>query len=117
MAHFIITGNYTTDAMKGMIANPSDRQAATSGLVEAAGGKVVSYYMTTGETDFMMVVDADDGSDIIPALMVAGASGSVANLKTVRGFTSAEFTAAQKKAGTIAAHYLPAYSGVILTDG
>ena len=116
MAHFIVTGNYTCEAMKGMVAHPSDREAAAAALIEAAGGKVLSYYMTTGETDFLMIAEAKDGNDIIPALMVAGASGSVANLKTVLGFTSAEFTVAQKKAGGIAGTYLPANAGIILTD-
>ncbi len=116
MPHFIVTGNYTNDAMKGMVAHPSDRQAAVTALIEAAGGKVISYYMTTGETDFLMISEAKDGHDVIAGLLVAGASGTVTNLKTVRGFTSAEFTAAQKKAGAIAATYLPANSGVLITD-
>ena len=116
MPHFIVTGNYTCDAMKGMVAHPSDREAAVTALIEASGGKVISYYMTTGETDFLLVSEAKDGHDVIAALLVAGASGTVKNLKTVRGFTSAEFTVAQKKAGAIAATYLPANAGVIITD-
>jgi hypothetical protein len=40
--------------------------------------------------------------------MVAGASGTVSNLKTIRAYTSAEFTAAQKKAGQLAAQFKPA---------
>jgi len=108
MAHFIITGNYTTAAIKGMMANPSDRAAAVKPLVEAVGGKMVSYYATTGETDFMMIVESGDGADVIPALMVAGATGTVSNLKTVRAYTSAEFMAAQKKAAGIAAKFKPA---------
>ncbi len=116
MAHFIVTGNYTNDAMKGMVAHPSDREAAARALVEAAGGKVKAYYMTTGENDFLMITEAKDGVDVIASLLVAGASGTVSNLKTVRGFTSAEFTAAQKKAGAIAATYLPANSGVLINE-
>jgi len=108
MATFIITGNYTGQAVQGMMANPSDRAAAVKPLVEASGGKMVSYYATTGETDFLMICEAADGADIIPALMVAGASGTVANLKTVRAYTSAEFMDAQKKAGAMAAKFKPA---------
>lgn len=108
MALFIVTGNYTSTAMNGMIANPSDRQAATTALIEAAGGRIVSYLMTTGETDFSMVIEADDSANVIPPLLVAGASNTVSNLKTVRAFTSAEFMAAQKKAGDIAMKFKPA---------
>ena len=60
MAMYIITGSYTAAAMKGMIANPSDREKATAALVKASGGKLESYFVTTGETDFIMRVTADD---------------------------------------------------------
>jgi uncharacterized protein with GYD domain len=107
---FIITGNYTEAAMKGMIAKPSDREAATRPLVEAVGGKMLSYYVTTGQDDFMLVAEAKDGQDIVAALIVAGASGTVSNLKTARAYTSAEFLASQKKAGEIASRFTPAGS-------
>jgi len=108
MAQFVITGCYTAAAMKGMIANPSDREAATRPLVEASGGKLLSYYVTTGESDFLMIVDTEDGSDTLAALIVAGASGTVSGLKTARAYTSAEFLTAQKKAAGIAAKFKPA---------
>ena len=38
MPLFIITGNYTSAAMKGMIAKPSNRESATKALVEDLAG-------------------------------------------------------------------------------
>ena len=105
MAMYIITGNYTGDAMRGMLKEPSDRDAAVRPLVEAAGGKMISLLITTGETDLSMVVETEDVQGLIAALMVAGASGSVSNLKTVQAFTTAEFMAAQKRAQGIASKY------------
>lgn len=105
MPRFIISGNYTASAMKGMIENPSDREAASRALVEAAGGKLETFYLTTGDNDFSMKVMIDDVSDLIAGLMVAGASGAASNLKTIRAFTSAEFTEMQKKAAKIAKAY------------
>ena len=108
MATFIITGNYTAQAIQGMMANPSDRAEAVAPLVEAVGAKILNYYATTGENDFLMICEGADGADIVPAMMVAGASGTVSNLKTVRAFSTSEFMAAQKKASTIAASFKPA---------
>ncbi|CAN7753722.1 GYD domain-containing protein [Mesorhizobium sp. LjNodule214] len=108
MPLFIVTGSYTAAAMKGMIANPSDREAATKSIVDASGGKLISYYLTTGDNDFLMIVEGANGLDMIAPLMVAGASGTVSNLKTVQAYTSAEFMAAQKKAGQIASSFKPA---------
>ena len=108
MGLFIITGNYTADAIKGMMAAPSDREAAVRPLVEAGGGKMVSFLVTTGETDFSMVVETDDMEGIIASLMVAGATDTVSNLKTVQAFSSKEFLEAQQRAGQIASSFKPA---------
>ncbi len=108
MPLFILTGSYTPLAMRGMIANPSDREAATRSIVESSGGKMLSYYLTTGDNDFMMVIESSNAASMLAPLIVAGASGSVTGLKTVQAFTSAEFTDAQKRAGTIASSFKPA---------
>lgn len=108
MATFIITGNYTAQAIQGMIADPSDRAEAVRPLVEGVGGKLLHYYATTGDNDFMMICDGVDGADIMPALMVAGASGTVSNMKTIRAYSTDEFTAAQQKASAMAASFKPA---------
>ena len=60
MPTFIVTGNYTSKGMKGMVDHPSDRQAATRALIEAAGGKLTGYYLTSGESDFMLIIETDD---------------------------------------------------------
>ena len=105
MARYIITGSYTAAAMKGMIAKPSDRAAAAGALVGAAGGKLENFYLTTGDTDFLMIVQSDDLAAMLASLMVAGASGAISGPKTVQAFTTDEFTKAQKAAGALAAKY------------
>jgi uncharacterized protein with GYD domain len=95
--------------MKGMMAHPSDRAAASAKIAEAGGGKLEHYFVTTGPTDFMMIVttDSHDIDGMMAALMVAGGSGAISNMQTVRALTSDEFTAVQKRAGQIAAAYAP----------
>jgi uncharacterized protein with GYD domain len=105
MPQFIITGCYTAAAAKGMIDNPSDREEAARSIMEAAGGKLHSFYVTTGETDWMAIVEFDNGADLVPAVLVVGSSGAVSNVKTVRAYTGAEFKAAQQKASKIRSSY------------
>lgn len=108
MAQYIVTGNYTIDGVRGMMAKPSDREVAVKPLIEAAGGKILSYLVTFGETDFHMVVEGDDIEGMLGALLVAGASGGVSNLKTQQAFTTAEFVSAQKRAqGMVAGFTAP----------
>ncbi|MFP5479677.1 MAG: GYD domain-containing protein [Alphaproteobacteria bacterium] len=105
MARYIVTGRYTAEAMRGLLARPSDREAATGALVAAGGGKLLAFYLTTGATDMLMVVETDDMQKMLPALLVAGASGTITGLTTMQAFTSDEFLAAQKRAGEIARAY------------
>ncbi|HQU68449.1 MAG TPA: GYD domain-containing protein [Albidovulum sp.] len=105
MAKYIVTGCYTPAAMKGMIANPTDRETATAAVIAAAGGKLESYHLTTGESDFIIRVRTDDIVMLLASLIAVGATGAVSNFKTVQCFTSAEFLQAQKAAGAIATKY------------
>ncbi|MGI1660830.1 GYD domain-containing protein [Palleronia sp. KMU-117] len=107
MPRHIITGCYTASAMKGMMAHPSDRGAAAAKIAAAGGGTLEQYYVTTGPSDFLMVVSTDspDIDGLMAALMVAGGSGAITNIQTVRALTTDEFTAIQKKAGQIASAY------------
>ncbi len=105
MALYIISGNYTQSALKGMLARPSDREAAARTLIESAGGALQSFHLTTGDSDFTMTVRSDNLPRTLSALMVAGAAGAIANPRTVQAFTSAEFLAMQKQAGDFAQAY------------
>ena len=109
MPRYIITGCYTAASMKGMMAHPSDRGAASAKMAQAGGGTLEQYYVTTGPSDFMMIVSTEshDIDGLMAALMVAGGSGAITNMQTVRAMTSEEFTVVQKKAAQIAAAYAP----------
>lgn len=53
----------------------------------------------------MTVEGGADMEGFLAALIVAGASGGISNLKTVQAFTTAEFMAAQKRAGAMTAKF------------
>ena len=54
-------GKISAEGIKGMIASPENRAAAVSKLVEALGGKLVSYHMlVNGDIDFFIVTDMPD---------------------------------------------------------
>ncbi len=89
------------------MANPSDREIATRGIVEAAGAKMEAYYLKTGPSDFMIIATADDATSLLPGVMVAACQGVISNVRTIQAFSSAEFTAMQRKAAAIASKYRP----------
>jgi len=75
LIRLVTRGRFTHDYLKGLIAAPEDREAAVRKVIEAAGGKVISFYVTTGETDFLLISEAEEGEGIIAALMASAAAG------------------------------------------
>jgi uncharacterized protein with GYD domain len=76
-------------------------------LIEEAGGKVISFYMTTGETDFLLISEADEAEDVIGALMAVSAAGTISNVSTVRAWTAAEFKGVAERGAKVASAYRP----------
>jgi uncharacterized protein with GYD domain len=90
-----------------LLAAPEDREPAVRKVIEAAGGKVVNFYFTTGETDFLLVSEANEGESIIAALLAAVAAGAISDVTTARAWTGAEFKAIAEKASKTASAYRP----------
>jgi uncharacterized protein with GYD domain len=110
MPIFITQGRYTHDAVKGMAAKPEDRSEAVQHLIEGSGGKLLGYYMTFGEYDFLIVSEGPmEGA--ATASIVAAATGGASHLKTTLAMTSGEMKQAFTKAGPIVAKFRAAGHG------
>ena len=105
MGTFITQGNYSEQAIKGMVDNPEDRKGAVAGLMESVGAKLKDYYVTTGEFDFLVITESDNLTDLVAGLMIAGSTGGVTNLRTVQALTTQESKAAMEKANSARAGF------------
>ena len=105
MPLFIMQGRFTQDALKGMLAKPEDRAEQVSQLAAKLGGKLVAYYFTFGEYDFLVVTDGPTIEGAAIAAIVAAAGGGVTDVKTTVAMTSAEMKDAFAKAGPIAGSF------------
>jgi uncharacterized protein with GYD domain len=108
MTIFITQGNFTREAMAGMVAKPEDRATTVAKLAKQAGGKLLAYYFTFGEYDFLTVMEGPDPQSMASALIVAGSTGGVTNLKTTVAMTSADAKKCFEAAGGIAKSFRPA---------
>ena len=105
MVRLVTRGRFTHDYAKGLVAAPEDREPAVRKLIEAAGGKLVSFYFTTGDSDFMVIAEANEAENLISAYLATAAAGAVSNLTTQRAWTGAEFKRIAEKASKAASHY------------
>jgi uncharacterized protein with GYD domain len=102
---FITQGRFTQDAVKGMLAKPEDRAEEVRQLFTKSGVKLLAYYFTFGEYDFLIVGETPSyEAGAIPCI-VAAAGGGATDLKTTMAMTSAEMKNAFAKAGPIAASF------------
>jgi uncharacterized protein with GYD domain len=105
MPIFITQGRYSRDAIKGMIANPEDRAEAARKLFEAAGGKLLAYYVTLGEYDWMTIGEFPDHQSASASVLAAAASGGVTDVKTTTAMTTADAKQVFAAAGKAASAY------------
>lgn len=108
MAIYITQGNYSEKAIKGMVDNPEDRMSAVAGLMESVGSKLLNYYVTTGEYDFLVISEGDNLTDLFAGMMIAGSTGGVKSLKTIEGMTTLEAVKSMEKAKAARGSFKPA---------
>ena len=104
---FSLTVDYTAQSLNAMRENPNtNRREAVSQLLEAAGGKLVSFYDTieTGP-GAQVTFDVADGSVAAAITGVAVSSGAVHHAHLTRLYTSEEVTAIRQKANQIRSAY------------
>jgi uncharacterized protein with GYD domain len=106
MSRLITRGRLTQDYAKRLVGSPEDREPAVRKLVEASGGKLISFYFTTGDSDFMLITEGESESTLA-AMLATAATGMVSDITTVRAWTGAEFKAVADKAAKLANAYRP----------
>jgi uncharacterized protein with GYD domain len=107
MIRLVTRGRFTHEYAKAILAAPEDREPAVRKLIEGAGGKVISFYFTTGETDFLLISEANEAEAVIAALMATSAAGMISHVTTARAWTGAEFKAIADRAAKAAKAYRP----------
>jgi uncharacterized protein with GYD domain len=105
MSIYVLRGRYSAEALKGMMASPEDREAAIAKVVEKAGGKLIGYYVTFGDDDWLVIIDVPGNEAALTIALVAAAGGSVADTKTTVAMTTKQAMAAFKAAGELASSF------------
>ena len=107
MPIYITQGRYTSDAVKGMVANPENREKAVADLLEMAGAKLLAHYFTFGEYDFLSIAEAPNEEVMASALIAGAASGGISHLKTAVAMTAKDAKKAFKSAAALSESFKP----------
>ena len=102
MPIFITQGRYTREAIKGMVVKPEDRAEAVGRLLSKSGGRLLGYYLTFGEYDFLTIAEAPNDIQMAAVLLAAGSGGGVTDLRTTVALTSVEAKGAFAAAADLA---------------
>lgn len=102
MSIYVLRGRYNGEALKGMMANPEDREAAIAEIVTRAGGRLIGYYLTFGKDDWLVIIDCPNNEVAVSIAIIAAAGGGITDTKTTVAMTSKQAMAAFKAAGEIA---------------
>ncbi|MBA3324554.1 MAG: GYD domain-containing protein [Rhodobacteraceae bacterium] len=98
---------YSPEAIKALVANPSDRKAAATKLAEGLGGKLHHLFFAFGEHDVVCLVEAPDDKTMAAVAMAVGATGTVTGSATTKLMTAEEAMDAMAMAGRVTGSYKP----------
>ncbi len=89
METYIILGNLTHQGVSKIKESPARIEAAKK-AIEAAGGKFLSWHLTMGRYDFVVIAQAPDAKAAASVVFANGAQGN-SRTETLRALTEEEF--------------------------
>ncbi len=88
MSHYILL-IYWTDQGINKVKESYDRYSSFRASVEKAGGKLVGGYLTFGEYDYVIIIEAPNDEAVMSLVVKVGSYGNV-RTKTLKAFTAEE---------------------------
>ena len=88
MPIYISRGRFTSDAVKGMLAKPENREEAVAKLFKSVGGRLIGWYLTFGHHDWLAIGEFPDEKAAASAILAAAAGGSLSDIETTVAMTA-----------------------------
>ena len=102
MPIYISRGRFTTDAVKGMMAKPENREEAVASLFKSVGGRLIGWYLTMGAHDWLVIAEFPNDRAAASAVLAAAGGGSLSDVETTVAMTAADAAATFEAAGKVA---------------
>ncbi len=108
MAFYLFQASYTPDAVKALISEPQDREAAAAKMVESLGGKLHHFFFAFGTNDIVALIEVPDDKAMVAGAMLVAASGATTGGSTTKLISNADAMEAMGMAAAVAGTYTPA---------
>ena len=107
MAFYLVRARYTADAIKAMVADPQDREAAARAAIEALGGTLHQFFFAFGDRDLVAICEVADDNTMAAGSFVISSTGAFLKMETTKLLTTAEAMEAMNTAKGATAAYIP----------
>lgn len=107
MPFYLYQMSYSAEAVKALVASPSDREAAASKLITGLGGKLHHMFFAFGHHDVICLIEGPDDTFMAAGAMAVAASGTASSSSTVKLMTAKDAMKAMKLAGKAIGSYKP----------
>jgi uncharacterized protein with GYD domain len=91
MARYIMLVNWTDQGIRNVKDSPK-RLDAARGAAKGVGAEIKDFYMTMGDHDIVLVVDAPTDEAMAKLALIQGSAGNV-RTKTLKAFSETEYRA------------------------
>ncbi len=89
MPTYVVLNSWTDQGIRNVKESPQ-RLDASRKAIEAAGGKVLGFYLTMGRYDSVLIVECPSDEAAAALAMGAGSQGSI-RTETLKAFPEAEY--------------------------
>ncbi len=89
MPTYVVLANWTDQGIRAVKKSPQ-RLDATRKAIEAAGGKMLGFYLTMGRYDEILIVEGPSDAVAATLALSAGSEGNV-RTETLKAFPEAEY--------------------------
>ena len=89
MPTYVVLANWTDQGIRNVKKSPQ-RLDATKKAIEAAGGKMLGFYLTMGKYDEVLIVEGPSDELAATLALSAGSEGNV-RTETLKAFPEAEY--------------------------
>ncbi len=99
MPLYMTQASFTSEAWASQIRTPQNRPEQMRTLIEANGGRMISYYYAFGEYDVVLIAEFPDNVSVSAVLLAAAGGGATKALKTTVLMSTEEGLEAMRRAG------------------